>query len=260
MSPAALYSGKVVHRRIAPRAHALSYRVFSLMLDPERLSETASRLRLFSVGRFNLVSFFEADFGDGKDLMAHLRRTTDGLPEGRDVTRFQMLCYPRVLGYAFNPLTVYFGLDEAGRVRVMLYEVSNTFGQRKTYAVPVTGSDGATISQSCAKSLYVSPFNDVSGQYSFRASQPDAEELTLGVALRNGEGPCLKAYFVGTRKPLSDASLARAVLRAGFLTAKVTAAIHWEALKLWIKGLTLKPRPLHSGPAVDYASGPRARD
>ena len=257
MSCAHLYDGEVVHRRIAPKVHSLRYRMFSLLVDPADLDAAARHTRLFSIGRFNLVSLYPSDFGDGDDLMAHLRQTADGLPEGRAVTQFQMLCYPRVLGYVFNPLTVYFGLDDAGAVRIMLYEVSNTFGQRKTYAVPVEDPGEGTISQSCNKSLYVSPFNDVSGQYSFRASQPGGEELTLGVALRTDEGPTLKAYFRGERKALSDRALTAAVLRSGFLTLKVTAAIHWEALKLWAKGLRLQPRPLQSGAAVDYAPGAR---
>ena len=260
MSGACLYSGDVVHQRLVPRRHSLRYRVFSLLIDPARLEEDTAHLRLFSVGRFNLVSLHPGDYGDGKDLLAHLNRVARGLPEGKEVRRFLMLCYPRVLGYVFNPLTVYYGLDAAGQTRVVLYEVSNTFSQRKTYALPVTDPASATIAQSCPKSFYVSPFNDAKGRYSFRATQPGAEQLALGVALRTEAGPTMKAYFSARRRPLHDSTLARAAVSSGFLSLKVIAAIHWEALKLWTKGLSLKPRPLHSGASVDYASGPRARD
>ena len=256
MSQPALISGEVVHRRIAPKLHTLRYRVFSLLVDPERLDEVSTASNLVSHNRFNLVSLYDRDFGDGGDLMAHLSRTVAGLGPDHGVTQFLMLCYPRVLGYVFNPLTVYFGLDDLGRTRAMLYEVSNTFGQRKTYAIPVGGTP-ETISQSCDKALYVSPFNDVSGSYSFRATLPDAPEMTLGVALRDDDGPVMKAYFRGTKYPLTSGSLAFALLRSGFLTLKVTVAIHWEALRLWLKGLTLKPRPLHSGPPVDYVPATR---
>lgn len=256
MSDAALYSGQVVHRRIAPTAHVLRYRVFSLLIDPQKIGEVARKTRFFSHNRFNLVSLHDRDFGIGGDLMDHLRRTVEGLGPDHGVTRFVMLCYPRVLGYGFNPLTVYFGLDADGRTRAMLYEVSNTFGQRKTYALPVGDADG-TIAQTCPKSLYVSPFNDVSGHYSFRASPPGGDDLTLGVALRSNDGPVLKAYFRGEKRPLTSAILVKELARCGLLTLKVTAAIHFEALRLWLKGLTLKPRPLHSGPPVDYASATR---
>ena len=169
-----------------------------------------------------------------------------------------MLCYPRVLGYVFNPLTVYFGLDAAGAVRAALYEVTNTFGQRKTYALSVAGT-GETIALSCPKSLYVSPFNDVSGTYSFRLTPPDAPDLTVGVALRTEDGPLLNAYFAGTQSALTDRALLWALARTGLLTLKVIVGIHWEALKLWAKGLRLQPRPLNSGDAVDYGIGVEER-
>ena len=248
MARAGLFLGDVVHRRLRPVTHALRYRVFSLLIDPEAVQTT----RLFSHNRFNLLSFFDKDHGDGVDLAKHLNRMVAEMPEHPPVARFMMLCYPRVLGYAFNPITVYFGLDAADRTVAMIYEVNNTFGQRKTYVLPVAAHDTREIAQSCAKALYVSPFNDVSGTYSFRITPPADDTLTIGVALRTSEGPLLKAYFRGDRRPLTDKALLTALLKTGLLTLKVIAAIHAEALRLWLKGLRLQPRPPAAGAPVVY--------
>ena len=142
---------------------------------------------------------------------------------------------------------------KADAVRLLIYEVNNTFGQRKTYVLPVVAQEqGQAISQSCAKELYVSPFNDVSGTYSFHLTPP-GESLTVGVALRNADGPLLKAHFRGERRPFSDAALLRALARTGWLTLKVTLAIHFEAARLWLKGLRLVKRPPAPTNPVTYA-------
>ena len=259
MTPAAVFVGDVVHKRLRPVGHALRYRVFSVLIDPARTGDIASKTRLFSHNRFNLVSLHDCDYGNGRNLMDHLFGTIGAMPGCEDVTGFRMLCYPRILGYVFNPLTVYYALDDAGRTKAILYEVTNTFGQRKTYAVPVEPDNSETIVQNCPKTLYVSPFNDVSGTYHFRVTPPDGSDLTVGVALRTEDGPTLKAYFRGQRRPFCDRTLLLALGLTGFLTAKVTVGIHYEALKLWLKGLRLQPRPLNSGEPVDYALGVKER-
>ncbi|MFZ2102465.1 MAG: DUF1365 domain-containing protein, partial [Oricola sp.] len=162
-----------------------------------------------------------------------------------------MLCYPRILGYAFNPITVYYGLDAGDRVCLTVYEVNNTFGERHTYVLPAVQEHDAPIAQSCAKRLYVSPFNGPKGTYSFHLTPP-LDELTVGVALRDADGPVLKAHFHGRRQPLTDAALLRALARTGWLTVKVMVAIHYEALKLWLKGLRLRPRPAAPASAIDF--------
>ena len=164
-----------------------------------------------------------------------------------------MLCYPRILGYAFNPLTVYFGLDGNGAVRLVIYEVNNTFGERMTYALSAGPARGGVLSQSCRKQLYVSPFNSDKGDYSFHLTAP-GEDLTLGVALRDGDGPLLKAYFHGHREPLSDSMLLKAMARTGWMTVKVIAGIHLEAARLWLKGLKLVRRPAPPSNPISYGS------
>lgn len=255
-SGSALYNGVVVHKRVRPIEHALRYRVFSLLLDCDGLPELARRLRLFSYNRFNVLSVHDGDHGDGRPLPDYLRAVAAKSGE-TDVDRFLMLCYPRVLGYGFNPLTVYFGMGRDGRPRLIIYEVNNTFGERNAYVIPVDkGSSVKTVSQSCRKVLYVSPFNSVDGRYRFHLTPPGAE-VTIGVALNNDEGPILKAYFRGTRSELSDRTLLSALLRNGWLSVKVISAIHLEALKLRLKGLRIVKRPPAPRAAVTFNSPPR---
>jgi len=247
-SPGCLYVGHVAHRRLRPIRHVLRYRVFSLYADIARLDELARSTRLFSHNRFNLLSLHDRDFGNGLPLNEYLSQAVQTVPDLPQITRFNILCYPRVLGFSFNPLTVFFGHDATGALRVLLYEVSNTFGQRKTYALPVETRDG-TIAQSCDKRLYVSPFNNVEGRYSFRVTPPGAD-ITLGVALRTDDGPLLNAYFSGRHRIANSRNILTAVLRTGFLTLKIVAGIHLEAARLWMKGLRLRPRPALDGPDI----------
>jgi DUF1365 family protein len=254
----ALYEGVVVHKRVRPVQHALRYHVFSLLIDCDALAELDRGLRLFSYNRFNVLSLYDRDHGDGSALREYVRCVA--AQSEQEIDRFLMLCYPRMLGYGFNPVTVYFGLDADGRLKLVIYEVNNTFGERKSYVIPVANDDvPGTISQECRKSLYVSPFNAVEGRYKFHLT-PLGDEITVGVALENDQGPVLKAYFRGTRSDLSDASLLVVLLRTGWLSVKVIAAIHFEALKLWLKGLRLKERPPAPQSAIDFIPTPRENE
>jgi hypothetical protein len=249
MTETCLYRGEVVHRRLNPVRHELRYRVFNLFADVDRLDETGARLRLFSYNRFNLFSVLDRNHGpgDGTPIREHawdLVREADG---GEHVSRIFMFCYPSVLGYVFNPLTVYYGLDAEDRLRLMIYEVNNTFGGRHSYVIPV----GAEFAQKAPKCFYVSPFNAVEGHYTFHFTRP-GERMALGVALSIGQKPVLNAYVSGARARLTDGALLRAFLGVPFLTLKVIGAIHLQALRLWWKGLTLKKRPQAPKHSVDF--------
>ena len=252
----ALYVGEVVHKRRNPIEHAFSYKVFSVLFDCSSLEDLDRRLRLFSYNRFNLLSLYDSDHGDGAPLPEYLAGIAARTSSGGEVERFLMLCYPRVLGYVFNPLTVYFGLDAQDRIRLVVYEVNNTFGERQTYVLPTEQSEADTIAQRCRKRLYVSPFNSDNGVYSFNVTPAD-EELTVGVALKDSTGPVLKAHFRGKRQTLTDANLLRALGRTGWMTVKVIAGIHYEAAKLWLKGLRLQPRPVPPEPPVTVLESPK---
>ncbi len=242
-----LYAGRVTHRRLRPRRHVLGYRVFNLLLDLDELGDLSGTLRLFSRNKFNLLSFYDRDHGDGSDVP--LRRQVEQLA-GRagiavDGGPIRLLCLPRILGYVFNPLSVYFCHDRAGRIVCIVYEVSNTFGQRHSYVIPVGTAPGQgtdVVRQTCAKALYVSPFLDMDLAYDFEI-RPPGEHVGIAVVVRDGTGPVITTAFSGTRRALSDATLARAFLAHPLLTFKVIAGIHWEALALWLKGVRLRPRP-----------------
>jgi DUF1365 family protein len=249
MPETCLYRGEVVHRRLNPVRHELRYRVFNLFADVDRLEDTDRRLRLFSYNRLNLFSVMDRNHGpgDGTPIREHAWSLVRGAEGGEHVKRVFMFCYPSVLGYVFNPLTVYYGYDGEDRLRLMIYEVNNTFGGRHSYVLPV----GAEFAQKAAKHFFVSPFNAVEGEYTFHFTSP-GEKMALGIALSIAEKPILNAYVSGARARLSDGALLRCFAGVPFLSFKVIGAIHLQALRLWWKGLRLKRRPPGPNHTVDF--------
>lgn len=233
-----IYVGEVVHRRARPRRHVLRYRVFSLLVDLDRVEAGAPLPRLMSWNRANVFSFVASDFGprDGSSIAAFVRARAREAGLIEPVARITMLAYPRILGYAFNPLTVYFLYDASGAVRMLLHEVRNTFGEHHFYIAPVTPSPDALLRHEADKAFYVSPFNSVEGTYRFSVRSP-AESVFVGIALTTQEGGLVTAYFTADRRPLTDRNLFKLALEYPFMTAKVMLGIHWEALRLWVKGV-----------------------
>jgi DUF1365 family protein len=160
---------------------------------------------------------------------------------------------PRILGAAFNPLSVYFCDAPNGRLQAILYEVNNTFGQRHSYLLP---TDGGPVDQVCDKVFYVSPFNTLEMRYRFQITPPCDEQsgalLQVAIAVETSEGLLMTASFSGRREILDDPALLRAWLRHPLLAVKVVAAIHWEALKLWLKGVRLTQRPPPPAASVTF--------
>ncbi len=251
MPQSCLYHGEVVHRRLQPLRHELRYKVFNLFADIDQLDTIASHCRLFSHNRFNLFSVMDRNHGpgDGTPIRDHVWRLTRAAKDGAEVKRIFMFCYPSVLGYVFNPLTVYYGFDAEDRLRLMIYEVNNTFGGRHSYVIPV----GGILAQRADKHFHVSPFNAVEGHYDFHFSAP-TEKMALGITLTVDQAPILKAYVSGTRLALSDANLLRSFLTIPFLTVKVITAIHLQALRLLWKGLRLERAPRGPTHQVDNLS------
>ena len=235
----AIYRGLVTHRRLRPKPHALRYRVFQLLLDLDKAPQVRSRL--FGYDRSALLSFRERDHGDGSGtpLRTQIARrlAAAGIEAGGPV---RVLCMPRVLGYVFNPLSIYFCHRPDGRLAAIVHEVTSTFGERHFYVLPAGA--GPRVEQSCAKRLHVSPFMDMDLAYDFAIEPPD-ERVAVGIHVRDGEGLLLTAGFTGERRPFTDAELLKAWLAHPLLTLGVIAAIHWEALRLWLKGMRYRPRP-----------------
>jgi uncharacterized protein len=243
---AALYFGDVMHARLKPMGHRFSYRVMSLLIDLDRLDEADRQSRLFGVNRAALYSFHESDHGerDGSSLRAYAQGCAAA--HGIDLTggRVLLLCYPRLLGYTFNPLSAYFCYRADGRLALVIYEVRNTFGDIHAYVLPVKPGEisAAGIRQQQDKLFYVSPFIDMAMRYHFRISPP-AETVKLRILETDREGPLLAATFSGRRRSLTTAALLRSFFSLPLVTFKIVAAIHWEALRLWLRGARLVPRP-----------------
>jgi DUF1365 family protein len=220
--------------------HALRYRLFQIFLDLDEAPALGAGSRIFGFNRAALLSFREGDHGDGSDapLKAQIEARVEaaGLKAGGAV---RVLCLPRVLGFVFNPITVYFCHDGGEALSAVIYEVNNTFGNRIFYVLPASGQP---IRQSVAKAMHVSPFMDMDLDYDFTLGRPaEGFGITIRVA-RDGE-LVLTASFHGRRKPFTDAALLRAWAGHPLLTLKVVAGIHWEALKLWRKGLKFRTNP-----------------
>jgi uncharacterized protein len=262
---AALYVGEVMHARLKPIGHRFSYRVMSLLIDLDRLDAADRQSALFGVNRAALYSFHEVDHGarDGSSLRLYAQRRA--AEHGVDLTggRVLLLCYPRLLGFTFNPLSVYFCHRAGGELALVIYEVRNTFGGIHAYVLPVRPGElsEAGLRQQQEKLFQVSPFIEMTARYRFRVSPPQAQ-LKLRILETDREGPLLAATFIGRRRRLTNAALSRAFLALPLVTFKIVAAIHWEALRLWLKGARLVQRPkaatantiLAAGKGNDYTA------
>ncbi|MGF9564340.1 DUF1365 domain-containing protein [Neorhizobium sp. BT27B] len=240
----ALFPGHVTHARLKPKEHRLAYRIYSLLIDLDELNVLDQRLKVFSVDRFNLFSFYRKDRGDrsGSDLRAQVEEAMNAAGLQPDGGPIRLLTMPRLLGWAFNPLSVFFCYGNDGALRAILWEVDNTFGERHGYMIPVAEGAGNEIVQHCDKAFYVSPFMDMDLRYTFRVSPP-TDKLSIRIETRDDKGLVLTARHLAKRTELTDGALLKAFFAIPFLTLRVVGGIHWEALKIWVKGVGLRVRP-----------------
>jgi DUF1365 family protein len=250
---AVLYPGEVMHARLNPFGHRFVYSVFSLLIDIDRLPEAGTMSRLFSVDRANIASFRTADQVEPQDISVRgfVDRLLAEAGVGEPAEKVLLLCYPRLFGYVFNPLSVYFAYAGDGRLIAMIYAVRNTFGQRHTYVAPIEPGQlsDAGVRQSRKKCFHVSPFIGMDARYHFRVLPP-GRTVKLRIHETEDGRPVLAATFSGTAQALTTPALAAALLKFPFMTWKIMAGIHWEALKLWWKGARFHKSP----PAPETAS------
>jgi len=230
----AIYDGRVMHRRVSPRHHAFRYRVFAMLLDLDELETLSRRLRLFAWNTPGVMSFHDRDHGDGHNLRAWIdaKLAAEGIVA--DGSR-RVLCYPRLFGYVFNPLSVWFCHARDGRLAAIIYEVHNTYRERHAYVLRVANND-PLIRQRCAKDFYVSPFLSLDCTYNFKIRAPD-DDVLIAIDEEEAGKPVLTATFTGKRKAFSDVSLFAMLLRHPLMTVKIIAAIHYEAVRLMWKGV-----------------------
>jgi DUF1365 family protein len=240
----ALFPGNVTHARFKPKIHKLAYRIYSLLLDLDELETLDRKLRFFSVDRFNLFSFHRRDRGDGSAIGLRRQIETAMTAAGIAVDGgpIRLLTMPRLLGWAFNPLSVFFCYGRDTSLKAILWEVDNTFGQRHSYLIPVEAGKETEIVQRCDKAFYVPPFMDMDLRYVFRVIPP-GDRLKIVIETFDDDGVVLTARHLARRVELTDRALLKAFVTIPFLTLKVVLGIHWEALKIWLKGVRLKKRP-----------------
>lgn len=242
MTGSRLCSGTLTHERLEAPARRFRYPLFMLLLDLDELPALSQRLRLFGYERARVLSLRDRDHFDGRPLRqaveSALRRNGIEPPGGR----VAVLTLPRVLGYVFNPVSFYYCYDPLGRLAARLAEVNNTFGDRHVYA----GTDAAWRDK---KVMHVSPFFSMAGSYTWDLPEPDEHRLDVRVDLTREGRPALRARLTLSPRPLTDRAIAAALAACPLLTAKVTAAIHWQALRLWWGGA-----PVHAKPEYDPES------
>lgn len=254
---ASLYWCRIMHERLLPFRHKFTYRVFSLLLDIDALPDLAQHSMLFRYNRFGLFSLHDKDHGprDGSPLRpwveAQLRR--HGLDAA--TAHIRLFCFPRLLGYVFNPLSIYFCYDHRDRLRAILYEVKNTFGDQHGYLIEVEDCGEKLLRHDVTKQFHVSPFMPLSGQYDF-CIRPPAENIAIQIRHTGAEGLRLLATQTGRRETFSDRALFKAWLRHPLMTLKVIGAIHWEAARLWRKGAAFFRRPEPPASAVSHTPSP----
>lgn len=232
----AIYRGTVMHHRKRPVSHHFTYQVFSLFLDIDKLEDIARELRFFAIDRLALISFHNKDHGprDGSGLRAWVEDHLSRAGRPNRPARIMLLSMPRLLGYMFNPLSIYFCYAPGGGLESVVYEVKNTFGGQHVYVLGAP-DDKHIVSHACGKDFFVSPFIDMQARYNFRL-KPPGEKLTFGIQETDDKGCFFAASHRARRTELNNRNLMACLLAHGWMGMKVIAGIHVEALRLWLKG------------------------
>jgi hypothetical protein len=238
-----IYFTKVMHRRLFPVQYRFTYRVFSLLLDLDALDRLPTLLKTDGRGLFR---FAREDHGprDGSPLKPWAEQLLAARGIRLDGGRVRLLCFPRILGYGFNPLSLWYCEHADGRLRAVIAEVRNTFGEHHFYLLANDGAPLAWPARGTAtKCFYVSPLMEVAGEYRFRLAEP-GDQLAVVIRQFHEDGRlALVASQTGAGEPLTNQALWRAIRRTPLMTFKVMTAIHWQALKIWLRGARYVPKP-----------------
>ena len=239
-----IYNGSVIHKRFKPKEHFFKYKVFSLLIDLSELKSLDQKISFFSLNRFNLISFYEKDHGDrdGSSLVDWVKLNLKNNNINIENIKIKLLCYPRIFGYVFNPLSIFFIYDDKEKLISILYEVKNTFGEQHTYVFRVD-SEINLIQNNCSKKFHVSPFIEMNCKYFFRILRP-SEKLSIIIDQYDTKGKILFASQDGKRSDLTSNQLIKSYLKHPLMTFKIIFAIHFEAFKLWVKGIKLIKKKL----------------
>ncbi|HTV02506.1 MAG TPA: DUF1365 domain-containing protein [Luteitalea sp.] len=237
----ALYVGQVWHRRATPQ-HAFRYRTYLHAFDLDALDTLPASSRLVRYNRRGIVGLHDADHFDGRPLRQGVEHAVVSRGHVWPGGRVVLLTHCRVLGYVFNPVSFFYCHDGDGQLALVVAEVNNTYGERHVYVLPVPEGHGVTCEK---KAFHVSPFFGLDGTYRFTLEPPDAH-CRVGIALTVARQPVFSAHLDLTRTPLTDAALLGVLARYPLVTAQVIAAIHFEALRLWWKGVRFRDKPAYA--------------
>ena len=231
-----IYNGTVIHKRFKPKLHFFKYRVFSLLIDLSDLNNLGKDITFFSYNHFNLISFFDKDHGerDGSSLIEWVKKYLDENDINSKDIRIKLLCYPRILGYVFNPLSVFFVYDNNKNLISILYEVKNTFGEQHTYIFKIENDH--LLQHNCSKKFHVSPFIEMNCNYFFRILKP-SEKISVVIDQYQLDEKILFASQDGKRVDFNSKELLKSYIKHPLMTFKIISAIHFEAFKLWLKGI-----------------------
>ena len=232
----AIYNGTVIHKRFKPKLHFFKYKVFSLLIDLSELKILDKNISFFSYNKFNLISFFDKDHGDrdGTSLVEWVKKNLNENKINNQNIKIKLLCYPRILGYVFNPLSVFYIYNNKDELISILYEVKNTFGEQHTYIFKVENDN--LLQHNCEKKFHVSPFIEMNCNYFFRILKP-SEKISVIIDQYQSNEKILFASQDGKRADLTSAELMKSYLKHPLMTFKIISAIHFEAFKLWTKGI-----------------------
>ena len=238
-----IYNGTVIHKRFKPKKHYFKYSVFSLLIDLSDLNNLNKNISFFSYNRFNLISFFDKDHGqrDGSSLTEWVKKNLEENNIFSKDIRIKLLCYPRIFGYVFNPLSVFFVYDYNENLISILYEVKNTFGEQHTYIFRVEKNN--MLQHNCFKKFHVSPFIEMNCNYFFRILKP-SEKISVIIDQYQQNEKILFASQEGKRVDFTTIELLKSYIKHPLMTFKIISAIHFEAFKLWLKGIKFVKKKL----------------
>ena len=249
-----IYNGTIIHKRFKPKIHYFKYKVFSLLLDLSELEYLSKKIKFFSHNKFNLISFYEKDHGnrDGSSLVSWVKKNLEDNNINSEKVKIKLLCYPRILGYVFNPLSVFYIYDEGEKLISILYEVKNTFGEQHTYIFKVD-SDQNLYQHNCLKKFHVSPFIEMNCKYFFKLLKP-GEKISVIIDQYQTDEKILYASQDGQRVDFNTKELIKSYLKHPLMTFKIILAIHFEAFKLWIKGIKFIKKKLKTKNNITFES------
>lgn len=235
-----------------------------VLLDVDQIPELMDVSPFTSHNRWNWASFLDRDHLGPLDVPFRERLARDAAASGHTLPdgRIFLLTHLRYLGYCFNPVSFFYCYDRAGALQLVLAEVNNTFGGSHRYWLRPEQTSGRTWRSSADKRFYVSPFMPASARYTFALCEPLERlvvHMTLDATADGGTHHALDATLSLEHHPWTHTELRRALVRHPAMTVAVMAGIHWEALRLWWKGLPLVPRPTTTGVEPDCAASESAR-